>query len=85
MGNEAAFTSVYHAQSIGAVEKMNTLIFIAIKKIMEDQPKVKWAVELRRAVWSHNTSICRATKFIPFNLLYGEEPVTPEDGGYLQS
>jgi hypothetical protein len=79
MGNEAAFTSVYHAQSKGAVEKMNTLIFIAIKKIMEDQPKVKWAVELRRAVWSHNTSICRAMKFTPFKLLYGEEPVTPEE------
>jgi hypothetical protein len=30
-------------------------------------------------IWSHNTSICRATKFAPFRLLYGEEPVTPEE------
>jgi hypothetical protein len=36
-------------------------------------------VELSRVVWSHNTSICRATKFTPFKLLYGEEPVTPEE------
>jgi hypothetical protein len=73
MGVEAAFASVYHPQSNGAVEKANTLIFLAIKKILEDQPKGKWAEELPRAVWSHNTSICRVTKFIPFKLLYGEE------------
>jgi hypothetical protein len=32
-----------------------------------------------RVVWSHNTSIWRATKFSPFKLLYGEEQVTPEE------
>jgi hypothetical protein len=46
---------------------------------LEDQPKVKWAEELPRAVWSHNTSIYRVVKFTPFKLLYGEEPVTPEE------
>jgi hypothetical protein len=95
MGVEVAFASVYHPQSNGAMEKANTLIFIAIKEILEDQLNGKWAEELPRAVWSHNTSICRAMKFTPFKLLYGEEPVTPgenqapqcynKDGGYLQS
>jgi hypothetical protein len=79
MGVEAAFASVYHAQSNGAVEKANTLIFTSIKKILENQSKGKWAEELPRTVWSHNTSICRATKFTPFKLLYGEELVTPEE------
>jgi hypothetical protein len=32
-----------------------------------------------KKIWSHNTSICIATKFTPFKLLYGEEPVTPEE------
>jgi chemotaxis methyl-accepting protein methylase len=77
MGVEAAFTSVYHPQSNRAVEKANALIFTTIKKILENQLKDKWAEELPRAVWSHNTSVCRATKFTHFNLLYGEEPVTP--------
>jgi transposase InsO family protein len=36
MGVEAAFTSVYHLQSNGVVEKENTLIFTAIKKILEN-------------------------------------------------
>jgi hypothetical protein len=71
MGVGAAFTSIYHPRSNGALEKVNTLIFTAIKKILEDQPKGKWVEELSRAVWSHNISICRATKFTPFKLLYG--------------
>jgi hypothetical protein len=61
------------------VEKANALIFTAIKKIIENQPKGKWAEELLRSVWSHNTSVCKATKFIPFKLLYGEEPITPKE------
>jgi hypothetical protein len=56
--------------SIGAVEKVNTMIFIDIKKILEDQPKGKWVEELPRAVWSHNTSICKAMKFTSFKMLY---------------
>jgi hypothetical protein len=79
MGLEATFTSVYDPQSNGAVEKANTLIFTTIEKILENQSMGKWAEELPRAVWSHNTSVCRAKKFTPFKLLYGEEPVTPEE------
>jgi hypothetical protein len=79
IGVEAAFASVCHPQFNGAVEKANTQIFLAIKKILENQPKGKWVEELLRAVWSHNTSIFRATKFILFKLLYGEEPVTLEE------
>jgi hypothetical protein len=55
------------------------LIFIAIKKILENQPKGKWAEELPRAVWNHNTSVCRVMKFTPFKLLYREEVVTLEE------
>jgi hypothetical protein len=72
MGVEIAFALYHHPQSNGAVKKASALIFTAIKKILEDQPKGKWAEELPRAIWSHNTSICRAMKFTPFKLLYGE-------------
>jgi hypothetical protein len=61
------------------VEKANALVFTAIMKILEDQPKSKWAEELPRAVWSHNTFVWRATKFTRFKFLYGEEPVPLED------
>jgi IS30 family transposase len=79
MGVKAAFASVYHPQSHGAVEKVNALILTAIKKILENQPKGKWAEELPRAVWNHNTSICRAKKWTHFKLLHGEDPITLEE------
>jgi hypothetical protein len=69
MGVEAAFTSVYHPQSNGIVEKANTLIFSAIKKILEHQSNGKWAEEILRVVWSHNTFVYREMKFTPFRLL----------------
>jgi hypothetical protein len=50
MGVEAAFAPVYHPQSNGTVEKANTLIFSAIKKLLKDRPKGKWAEELLMAV-----------------------------------
>jgi hypothetical protein len=79
IGVKATFTLVYHIQFNGAVEKANALIFTAIRKILENQLKGKWAEQLPREAWSHNTSECRATKFTPFKLLFGEEPVTPDE------
>jgi hypothetical protein len=32
-----------------------------------------------RAVWSHNTTVCRATNFTPFRLSFGAEVVLPEE------
>jgi hypothetical protein len=32
-----------------------------------------------RVVWSHNTIVCRATNFTPFQLLFGVEAILPEE------
>jgi hypothetical protein len=32
-----------------------------------------------KAIWSHNTTMCRATNFTPFRLMYGAEAVPPEE------
>ena len=79
MRTKLFFTSVYHPQSNGAAEGANIIIFVGIKKNITELPKGKWADELPRVIWSHNTTESRATKFTPFNLLYGEEAVTPEE------
>jgi hypothetical protein len=42
------------------------LILEAIKKILEGEKTGKWAEVMPRAVWSHNTMVCRATNFTPF-------------------
>jgi hypothetical protein len=70
---KVAFASVYHPQSNGAVERANTLIFEGIKKILKGEKKGKWAEVMPRAVWSHNTTVCKATNFTPFRLLFGAE------------
>jgi hypothetical protein len=44
----------------------NTLIFKAIKKILEGKKKGYWVEVMPRAVWSHNTTVCRATNVTPF-------------------
>jgi IS30 family transposase len=47
---KVAFASVYHPQSNGAVERANSLIFEAIKKILEGEKKGKWTEAMPTAV-----------------------------------
>jgi hypothetical protein len=61
-------------QSNGVVERANTLIFKAIKKILEGETKDKWA-----KVMLHNKMVSRATKFTPFRLLFRVEVVLPKE------
>jgi transposase InsO family protein len=79
LGTQAKFSSVYHPQSNGAVERANGLIFSGIKKCLFDQKKGKWVDELPKVIWSHNTTMSRATGFTPFRLLFGTEAMTPEE------
>jgi hypothetical protein len=44
-----------------------------------DQRKGKWVDELPKVIWSHNTTISRATGFTPFRLLFGTEAMTLEE------
>jgi transposase InsO family protein len=46
----AKFSSVYHSQSNGAVERANELIFSGIKKCLFDQKKGKWTDELPKVI-----------------------------------
>jgi hypothetical protein len=34
---------------------------------------------LPKVIWSHNTTVSRATGFTPFRLLFGTEAITPEE------
>jgi len=79
IGTKVAFASVYHLESNRAVERANRVIFLAIAKTLFNLRKGKWAEELPRVVWSHNTIASRTIGFTPFKLLYGEEAMLPEE------
>jgi hypothetical protein len=79
IGTKLHFAYVYHPQSNGTVERANGQIFSAIKKCLFEQKKGKWADELSRVIWSHNTTKSRTTKLAPFRLLYGAEAMCPEE------
>jgi hypothetical protein len=49
------------------------------RKILEGQTKGKWAEVMPRAIWNHNTTMCRGTNFTPFRLLFGAEAVLPKE------
>jgi hypothetical protein len=61
------------------VERANGVIFAGIKRNITELPKSKWAEELPRVIWSHNTTTSRTTQFSPFKLFYGEEAMLPEE------
>jgi hypothetical protein len=61
------------------VERANGKIFTAIKKMLLDDKKGKWADLLPEAVWALNTTECWATGFTPFRLLYGSEAMTLQE------
>jgi hypothetical protein len=42
-------------------------------------PKGKWPDELVKVVWNHNTVVLRSTWFTPFEILFGDEAITPEE------
>jgi hypothetical protein len=79
LGTRLCFASVYHLQSNGAVELANNVIFAGIKRNITELAKSKWAEELLRVIWSHNTTTSRTTQFSPFKLLYREEAMLPEE------
>jgi hypothetical protein len=76
---KVAFAPVYHPQSNRTVERTNTLIFEAIKKILKGEKKGKWDKVMPRAVWSHNTTVSRATNFTPFLLSSRVKAVLPKE------
>jgi hypothetical protein len=79
IGVKVASSSVYHPESNGAIERANSLILEAIKKILEGEKKGKWVEVMSTTAWNHNTTVCRATNFTPFQLMYGREAMLLEE------
>jgi transposase InsO family protein len=80
-------SSTMHPQTNGQVERTNGLILHGIKTRMFHDLEARgrnWHKELPFVLWALRTNVNRATRDIPFNLVYRADAVLPPEI-YLQS
>jgi transposase InsO family protein len=67
-------TSAYSPQSNGACERLNGTIVEVLSKYVNDKQR-EWSKYLPFAAYAYNTSVQDSTRFTPFSLVYGREPI----------
>ena len=72
------YTSSYHPQSDGFVERVNGIILQSLAMYVSSH-QIDWDVFLPAVVYAYNTSISETTGDTPFFLTYGREPVLMPD------
>uniref|UniRef100_A0A2N9FFW9 Integrase catalytic domain-containing protein n=1 Tax=Fagus sylvatica TaxID=28930 RepID=A0A2N9FFW9_FAGSY len=82
LGIKNFFSSPGYPQSNGQAEVSNKIILSGIKKKLE-KAKGKWVEELPSILWTHRTTVRKATGETPFALAYGVEAVIPLEIGIL--
>ncbi len=68
-----SFSSTYHPQTNGIVEKVNGTIVEKLRAAMLDRPKCKWSTLLKDVVQKYNSTPHDVTGFAPRYLLFGTE------------
>jgi len=76
MGIHQSFTSAFHPQSNGLVERMNQVLKNMLKKAAIDQPE-EWDRYLAPLLFAYREIPNAGTGFAPFELLYGRTPRGP--------
>uniref|UniRef100_A0A914WZY6 Integrase catalytic domain-containing protein n=1 Tax=Plectus sambesii TaxID=2011161 RepID=A0A914WZY6_9BILA len=69
-GIDHRMTAAYHPQSNGATDQANQTIKKQLRKIAEDNCNT-WPKHLNRVLFGLRTHVPRATKYSPFELVYG--------------
>jgi hypothetical protein len=69
-------SSPYYPQANGQVEAINKVLKTMIQWMVGEN-KTSWHLQLFFALWAYWTSVKTATRFTPFQLVYGIEVVLP--------
>lgn len=76
MGVRNVFSTPYHPETNGIVERVNGTLTNILRKLTSQQPSA-WSMFVPAAVFAYNISVHSATKFTPFQLLYGHQAAIP--------
>ena len=72
------FSSVYHSQTNGMVERFNATFFPQIAKL-QDRENNNWDKFVLPVVFAYNTGIHATTGYSSFQLQFGRDPSLPTD------
>ncbi|CAF4416553.1 unnamed protein product [Rotaria sp. Silwood2] len=78
IGSTHLYTTLYHPQSNGQVERFNSTMDAKISALSNLQ-KTDWDDQLPFVTFNYNTTIHASTKQIPFEMMYGRTPILPLD------
>jgi transposase InsO family protein len=78
LGYNHIFSTVYHPQSNGMVERFNATFVPQLAKL-HDRENNNWDEYLPAVVFAYNTGIHSTTQHSPFQLQFGREPRLPTD------
>ena len=77
-GTKLGFSSAYHPQTQGVVERMNSVVSQTLRCLIHESRDVrKWEILLPTVEMVINSLPNQSTGFSPFYLNYGHEPVMP--------
>ena len=76
LGVGTHYTTPYHPQANGIVERVNGTLGKIIHRLVEHTGK-DWDVLVPTAVFAYNISFHQTIEYSPFKLLFGREPATP--------
>ncbi|CAF1383777.1 unnamed protein product [Rotaria sp. Silwood1] len=79
VGYNHIYSTTYHPQSNGMVERFNATFVPQIAKL-QDRENNNWDEFLLPVVFAYNTGTHSTTQYSPFQLLFGREPRLPPDG-----
>ena len=78
IGYDHIFSTVYHPQSNGMVERFNATFVPQLAKL-HDRENNNWDEYLQSVVFAYNTGRHAATQYSPFQLQFGRDPRMPTD------
>ena len=68
-GTQHCIATAYHPQTIGLTERFNQILQSALLKVVNDTQS-DWDYHLPAILFAYRTSIQKATKFSPFELMF---------------